>query len=83
MDWQTLLTDQTGWAVAAALVGAFLRSLMRGDLVLKREYDGVLERANTATEEAKELVRRQGELSERTISSQADLIKSLREGPQK
>lgn len=78
MDWMGLLTAQGGWAFAVALSGTVARLVLKGELVLKREYEGVVKRADIATAEAKQAVERQATLSEQTISSQSELIKHLR-----
>jgi hypothetical protein len=78
MDWQSLLTAQGGWAMAATLVAVFLRLLLKGDFVLRREYEDVVKRADSATLDAKEAVKQQAAASEQTIATQAELIKHLR-----
>jgi hypothetical protein len=78
MDWQQLLTAQGGWGFAVLISGTVARLVLKGDLVLKREYEGVVKRADVATIEAKEAVHQQGSLSAQTIATQAELIKHLR-----
>lgn len=78
MDWMQIANTVGGWGVSVGLVTEFLRRLLRGDFILKREYDDVVSRASKATTIAEESVKRQGLLSEQTITTQAELIKHLR-----
>jgi hypothetical protein len=79
MNWTEFMTGQAGWGAAAALVAEFLRRLLKGDIVLRREYESVITKADTATEKAEAAVERQAKLSEQTIAAQAELIKQHRQ----
>lgn len=69
-----------GWVAAAASWVELARRLLKGDLVLKSQYELVVEDATKATDKADKAVDRQAALSEQTIASQAEVIKTLREG---
>lgn len=78
MDWQQLLTAQGGWAFSAVFAGAIARLVLKGELILRREFDRIVKEADKATTLADEAVKRQSVLSDQTISTQAELIKHLR-----
>lgn len=78
MDWQSLLTAQGGWAFSVMMAAGIARLVLKGELVLKREFTALLARADDATAKAEAAVERQAALSEQTIASQSELIKHLR-----
>lgn len=80
MEWSEFLREDMGWAACIGLAAEVARRVFKGDLVLGREYKGVVEEANKAVEKADKAVERQASLSEQTIASQAEVIKALREG---
>jgi hypothetical protein len=90
MDWSKLLSDGGGWLVSTALVAEFLRRLMKGDIVLGREYDRVVthdvetsERVERITAEQAAAAKEQAASHTQIINQQAVLIASLMERQEK
>jgi hypothetical protein len=71
MEWQQFLRGEMGWAAAAAMVLEFFRRLLKGDIVLKREYDTALSTASKAVEKADALVDEANNQALETIKAQA------------
>lgn len=83
MDWTTFIFREGGWGASATLVAAFFRLLLKGELVLKREFDAVVTQSAHYMEEAKARSIEGAVASKETISIQRELINHLKskEGP--
>jgi hypothetical protein len=66
-EWTRFLSDATGWTVAVALALFTARALLRGDLVIGREYDRLKAQLDDTAERAEALAeaQRQSAASER------------------
>lgn len=74
MDWTQFLRGEMGWASTAALAVELGRRVLKGDLVLKREYTGALDVAAKAVERADKLVDEANDQAAKTIEAQAKVI---------
>jgi hypothetical protein len=54
-EWTRFVSDATGWTVAVAVVLLVARALLRGDLVIGREYDRLATQLDETTERAERL----------------------------
>ena len=80
MDWSSFLRGEAGWAVVATGAAEFLRRLMKGDFVLRREYEAVVETAKVAVAKADKAVDDANENAQKTIAAQAQVIETLQKG---
>ena len=78
MEWSDFLRGELGWGALAVSVAGFLRSLMNGDLVLRREYESLKETAREAIEKADAAVERANANATKTIEAQAEVIESYK-----
>lgn len=74
MNYSDFLRGEAGWAASAAMVVEFLRRLLKGDIVLRREFDAMSDSAKEAIEKADKLVDEANQSALKTIESQAKLI---------
>lgn len=59
MDWLQIARDGGGWLVAVAMATAFARALLKGDLVLGREYQYIVKTLDETSEKAEQLAQEQ------------------------
>ena len=74
MDLSQFLRGDMGWAAFVALAAEVARRVLKGDLVLRREYTGALETAAKAVLRADALVDESNEQAAKTIEAQAKVI---------
>lgn len=80
MEWTTIATDSSGWTVAIVLCTLVTRAILRGDLVIGREYDRLSQeldrtssRAETlAEEQRREAAQERGRLLAQIAALQAE-----------
>jgi hypothetical protein len=58
-EWTRLISDATGWTVALLLGLCVARALLRGDLVIGREYDRLAKQLDDTAERAEALAEAQ------------------------
>lgn len=80
MTWFDALRDGGGMLLSAGLVATFLKLLLDGQIVLKREWDRLVAQTDELLKENKQHVIDFQEQTDRTIEAQSQLIESLRKG---
>lgn len=71
MNWESFLRGDMGWAATVGLAVELARRVLKGDLVLKREYNEVVTKADTAIAKADRLVDEANAQAVKTIEAQA------------
>ena len=59
MEWTTFATDSSGWTVAIVLSTLVMRAILRGDLVIGREYDRLSKELDRTSAKAETLAEEQ------------------------
>jgi hypothetical protein len=84
MDWSQIINNQGGWVFSIAMAAEGLRRLLKGDVVLGREYNRTVTAAELATQKAETLAleikndsKEQSNQYLSTIQAQRDLLLKL------